>query len=268
MATKPRNVIPTLVAPAVAVLGLVTLAAPVSAQDVRPIPLPDLLATGRSICSTTPEELRRAFDLYEAVLPALTSASSTADLRNLQVRMMRPGVSLSRGGRTFSADSMTVAVPTSVESAAPRHVETYGYAEVGRDAGATFYTPDGDVLASQGFLATHCLSTLETEDSARVGLAFEPKPDRTVVDVRGVLWIDADSYAPRELVFHYTSLRRFLRRNLEAALLEDVRSRVPRWARDVVSFYRLAVDETRFGGVLHFDGPVPDRGLMGAWAAR
>ena len=252
-----------------ALVGLTTLTAtPVAAQDVRPIPLPELLVTGQSICPTSPEELRRAFDLYEAVLPALTSASSTADLRNLQVRMMRPGVLLGRGGRTFSADSMTVVVPTSAETASPRHVEAYGYAEVARDAEATFYTPDGDALASPGFPATHCLNILETEDAARVGLAFEPKPDRTVVDVRGVLWIDAESSTPRELVFHYTSLRRFLRRNLEAALLDDVRSRVPRWARDVVSFYRLAVDETRFGGVLHFDRPIPDRQGPGAWATR
>ncbi len=248
----------------VAVFGLTLLAPPVSAQDVRPIPLPELLVTGRSICPTAPEELRRAFDLYESVLPALTAAASTADLRNLQVRMMRPTVSLSRGGRSFTADSMTVVVPTSTETASPRHVETYGYADVDRDAEATFYTPDGDALASPGFLATHCLSTLETEDAARVGLAFEPKPDRNVVDIRGVLWIDAESNAPRELVFHYTSLRRFLRRNLEAALLEDVRSRVPRRAREVVSFYRLAVDETRFGGVLHFTGSAPDRRGTGA----
>ena len=250
----------------IAVFGLVALALPLSAQDVRPIPLPDLLVRGQSICPTSAEELRRAFELYEAVLPALTSAASTADLRNLQVRMMRPGVLLSRGGRRFNADSMTFAVPISTETASPRHVEAYGYAEADRDAEATFYTPDGQALASPGFLATHCLSRLETEGAARVGLAFEPKPDRTVVDVRGVLWIDAESSTPRELVFHYTSLRRFLRRNLEAALLEDVRSRVPRWARGVVSFYRLAVDETRFGGVLHFEGPDPDRQGHGEWA--
>ena len=250
----------------VALSGLALLAPPLAAQDVRPIPLPDLLVTGQSICPTGPEELRRAFELYEAVLPALGSAPATADLRNLQVRMMRPNVLLSRGGRTFNADSMTIVVPTSVETASPRQVETYGYAEVDRDTEATFYTPDGDALASPGFLATHCLNIIEAEDAASLGLAFEPKPDRTVVDVRGVLWIDADSSAPRELVFHYTSLRRFLRRNLEAALLDDVRSRVPRRARDVVSFYRLAVDESRFGGVLHFQGPVPDRQGTGAWA--
>ena len=47
----------------IAVSGLALLALPLAAQDVRPIPLPDLLVTGQSICPTTPEELRRAFDL-------------------------------------------------------------------------------------------------------------------------------------------------------------------------------------------------------------
>ena len=251
----------------VVVFGLALLALPLAAQDIRPIPLPELLVTGRSICPTTPAELRQAFELYETVLPALTLAASTADLRNLQVRMMRPTVLMSRGGRTFNANSMTVVVPATVETASPRHVEAYGYASVDRDAEATFYTPDGAALASPGFLATHCLNIIEAEDTASVGLAFEPKPDRTVVDVRGVLWIDAESSTPRELVFHYTSLRRFLRRNLEAAVLQDVRSRVPRWARHAVSFYRLAVDETRFGGVLHFVRPDSDVEGNGAWTS-
>ncbi|WP_420463840.1 carboxypeptidase-like regulatory domain-containing protein [Candidatus Palauibacter sp.] len=235
---------------------------------VRPIPLPDLLVSEQSSCPAAPEQLRRAFELYESVLPSLASSSSTADLRDLEIRMVRPTVSLSRGERTYDHDSLTVDVSTALERASPQHLEAYGYAAEVRDSRATFYAPDGEALASPGFLATHCLTTLEGEEGTRVGLAFEPKPDRGVVDVRGVLWIDAVSSEAMEVEFRYTSLRPFLRRHLEAALLEDVRSTLPRRAWGLVAFYRLAVDESRFGGVLHFDRTDPDSGLMGGWATR
>lgn len=228
---------------------------------VRPIPLPELLVSGQGSCPATPEQLRRAFALYASVLPTLAASSSTADLRDLEIRMVRPGVSLASGGRRYEQDSLTIDVPTAVAHASPQHLETYGYAAEVRDATATFYAPDGEALASPGFLATHCLSTREADGGGRVGLAFEPKPDRDVVDVRGVLWIDPVSFEPREVEFRYTSLRPFLRRHLEAALLEEVRSSLPKRAWGLVAFYRLAVDESRFGGVLHFERTDPHHGM-------
>ena len=228
---------------------------------VRPIPLPELLVSEQSGCPATPERLGRAFALYEAVLPALASSSSTADLGDLEIRMVRPAVVLTAGRRSYEQDSLTVDVPTAVARASPQHLETYGYAAEVRDARATFYAPDGEALASPGFLATHCLSTRDGNDGGRVGLAFDPKPDRDVVDVRGVLWIDPVSFEPTEVEFRYTSLRPFLRRHLEAALLEEVRSSLPRRAWGLVAYYRLAVDESRFGGVLHFERTDPHHGM-------
>ena len=235
---------------------------------LQPIPLPELLVSEQIDCPTTPAERERAFALYGSVLPTLASASSTADLGNLQVGMMRPTVVSSRAGRTFEGDSVTLVVPTSFEEASPAHLETHGYAEVTEGSIAILFAPDGDALSSPGFLATHCLSTVASEDETRVGLAFEPKRGRAVVDVKGVLWIDEDTAEPLEVEFRYTSLRLFLRRNLEAALLEDVRSRLPRRARHLVSFYRLVLDESRFGGVLHFRRLTRDPGPFREWAAR
>ena len=235
---------------------------------LQPIPLPELSVSEQNDCPTAPAERQRAFALYGSVLPTLVSSSFSADLRNLQVGMMRPTVVSSRGGRTFARDSVTLVVPVAFEEASPAHLETNGYAEVTEGSIAILFAPDGDALSSPGFLATHCLSTVASEDETRVGLAFEPKPGRAVVDVKGVLWIDEDTAEPLEVEFRYTSLRLFLRRNLEAALLEDVRSRLPRRARHLVSFYRLVLDESRFGGVLHFRRLTRDPGPFREWAAR
>ncbi len=79
------------------------------------------------------------------------------------------------------------------------------------DAGKerTFYAPDSETLLDPSFAATHCL-TVAKEDAAhpgQIGVAFEPVTERdTVVDVRGVLWIDRAKPALRSLEFQYTGL--------------------------------------------------------------
>ncbi|WP_419936742.1 carboxypeptidase-like regulatory domain-containing protein [Candidatus Palauibacter sp.] len=227
---------------------------------VQPIPLPELLVSAQNDCPTTPEERRRALELYESVLPILASVSSTADLGALRMEMVRPTVVWKRGGRHYGRDTTTVVVLKSLNNASPEHLVTYGYAESINDSVNTFYAPDGDALASPGFLATHCLSTVEDEVGASIGLGFEPKPGRAPVDVKGVLWIDAVAGGPRELEFQYTSLRPFLRRYLEPSLRADVRSRFNR-----VSFHETAVDESLFGGVLRFERTVSDRWMIREW---
>ena len=182
---------------------------------VQPIPLPELSVSEGNECPTTPEERRRAFELYESVLPILASLSSTADLGTLRMHIVRPIVEWRRGAYRYAHDTATVDARTSLNNAVPEYLEAHGYAEVLNDSMTTFYAPDGDALASPGFLATHCLSTVQDADETRIGLGFEPKPGRRVVDVNGVLWIDTVAGGPRQLEFRYTSPLRFLRRHLE-----------------------------------------------------
>ena len=185
---------------------------------VQPIPLPELAVSAENVCPTTPEERQRAFALYESVLPILSTVSHTADLGALQMRMVRPSKVYYRGGTyRFSRDTTMVVVSKSLYNASPEHLVAHGYADV-VDTMTAFYAPDGDALAAPGFLATHCLRPVESEDEATVGLGFEPKPGREVVDVEGVLWIDTIAGGPRELEFQYTSVRPFLREHLEPAL--------------------------------------------------
>ena len=240
--------------------------------SVRPVPLPELLVTEQSQCPTTPEERSRAFALYESVLPILASSSSTTDLGALRMRMVRPITVWKRGMRRYERDTAIVVARESLNNESPEHLETYGYAEAVSASVTTFYAPDGRALASPGFLATHCLSTVEDEDQPGVGLAFEPKPGRAMVDVEGVLWVDTLTRAPRELVFQYTSLRPFLRRHLEPALRADIRSRIPEHMQHFVSFHGMELKESHFGGVLHFaripENVAPDRWLIREWRIR
>lgn len=232
---------------------------------VRPIPLPELSVTEKNDCPTTPEERRRAFELYESVLPILANVSSTEDLGVLRMRMVRPIKVWKRGRFRRSYDTATVVVSKSLNNTSPAWLEAHGYAEVLDDTTTTFYAPDGDALASPGFLATHCLNTVAGKNETTVGLSFEPRPGRVPVDVAGVLWIDAATSEPQALEFRYTSLRPFLRRNLVPVLRANVRARRPNTLR--YTFHRVEIHESWFGGVLYFER-IPgtdDRWLIREW---
>jgi hypothetical protein len=63
----------------------------------------------------------------------------------------------------------------------------------GREDGVFwYYGPDADVLLSDPFLDTHCMSLSEGEDEAEglLGLSFQPTEDRGVPDISGVLWLN------------------------------------------------------------------------------
>ena len=76
------------------------------------------------------------------------------------------------------------------------------------DDGSIYYAPDADVLLSDAFLDTHCMSLVEGEDEAEglVGLSFEPTQDRGVTDISGVLWLDPADAELQWLDYQYEFL--------------------------------------------------------------
>ncbi len=74
--------------------------------------------------------------------------------------------------------------------------------------GSIYYAPDADVLLSDAFLDTHCMSLAAGEDEAEglLGLSFEPTEDRGVPDIRGVLWLDPANAELQWLDYRYEFL--------------------------------------------------------------
>jgi hypothetical protein len=88
-----------------------------------------------------------------------------------------------------------------------------GYMREARGGERTFYAPDEDVLLDPTFADTHCLRVVAGDGghAADVGIGFEPVNERgrdSLVDVAGVLWIDAAQHELRALEFRYTGLER------------------------------------------------------------
>jgi len=86
-----------------------------------------------------------------------------------------------------------------------------------------------------------------------VGLAFEPRPDRDVLDVEGVLWVSRSDRELQSLSFRYAGLQRFLMRVELPRLVQVQRDRIDN-PRIRVSAGRPNMQEEkyRYGGIVRF----------------
>lgn len=81
----------------------------------------------------------------------------------------------------------------------------HGYVEGGvRGDSLVFHAPDARTLLSDAFLDHHCFRLRERGRS--VGLEFAPTADRTLPDVRGILWMDRRTARLRKLEYTYVNL--------------------------------------------------------------
>ena len=68
-----------------------------------------------------------------------------------------------------------------------------------------YFAPDADALLSDLFLQAYCFRVVSGRDG-RIGLGFEPIEPAAGQDIKGVLWLDAQTAALQELEFNYTNV--------------------------------------------------------------
>ena len=84
-----------------------------------------------------------------------------------------------------------------------------GYVRRRAQGGFAFDAPSADLLLSDGFAAQHCfgLTGASRGHAGWIGITFAPRANRdSLVDIRGVLWLDRTSAELRRLEFDYTNL--------------------------------------------------------------
>lgn len=78
------------------------------------------------------------------------------------------------------------------------------------DGAREYRAPDADVLLDPQFARTHCFGvTLDARDHRdEAGLTFQPASNASngIVDVAGIIWIDAGHPELRTMSFHYTNI--------------------------------------------------------------
>lgn len=89
--------------------------------------------------------------------------------------------------------------------ATPVHrLARHGYVEALGGDSLIFHAPDAHTLLSDEFLDQHCFRLRERRGV--IGLEFAPTADRTLPDVRGVLWMDRHTARLRRLEYTYVNL--------------------------------------------------------------
>jgi hypothetical protein len=234
--------------------------------DVALVRLPTSLTamriTDREMCPGS-EERGAAFELWDQARAGLLATVVGREAQPAMTRALRYNRGLSPTDEMVEHQaSRMVAAYTSrpfVAAAAGSEFAERGY--IAEDSsGRTYYAPDADVLLDDSFVKTHCFHLQDADDAHRgqIGLAFTPAEGSgrdTLVDVRGVIWIDRADPALRSLDFLYTGLEPAARKSraggsVEFRTLPNGASFIDRWV------LRLAVLDRRRMAPNWADAPV------------
>jgi hypothetical protein len=189
-----------------------TQAAPIDiAMGHLPPMLEAVRVVGRELCPGSAER-GAAFELWEQARTGLLATVVARELNPAQAKTVTYDTHLAPNDQRVRLQTKKyVSGQTTrpfVASATPAFFARFGYMIENGDS-RIFNAPDADVLIDESFAATHCFG-LHRPDNAhprQVGLAFSPAPGRdTLVDVDGVIWLDATTPQLRSLDFAFTSL--------------------------------------------------------------
>ena len=207
-----------------------TLRIPLARSTVR---LSEIRVTASRRCVIHPERGAETAQLWEAVRTALRGTALTSQQRRLGLRIAVFDRELDPGGaeRWASRRERTTYSETPFVSEPIEKLEAEGFV---KKVGETVYysAPDAAVLLSDRFLETHCFraepAPPQLGDSL-VGLAFEPVAGRTVSEVRGTLWVHAESAELRRLELRFLQLEHPLAEEHAGARIEFRRLPTGHW---------------------------------------
>lgn len=191
-----------------------------SAGETRTIPvvleaveyrLPEVVVTASGVCSASPDDRPRVSALWDEARTALDAAEISLRDRLFTARVSRYVRELEpRTLRVLRETTSDVrgAVASPFGSPPPASLSTTGYWRVGGDGRTTYQGPDARTILSDEFLHDHCFRPVTGQGARRglVGLAFEPREDRGVPDVRGTLWLQERSLELQLVEFTYDRL--------------------------------------------------------------
>ena len=194
---------------------VVSLGGAATMVDVVMVRIPPLLApvevSSKALCSDGPDR-KRAAAFWEQARAGLLAA--------VVAREAKPAFATLLTYSRFTALNDGHVLQQQVKSASgtttrpflaldtPRQLAERGYIQED-GSGRVYKAPDADVLLDESFAETHCFDVVaeDAEHPGAMGLSFEPAQGRdSLVDVRGVLWVDAGVLALRSMDFRFTQL--------------------------------------------------------------
>ena len=178
-------------------------------------PLEAILLSGLEVesnrrCEIRPEDGVATARVWEEARKALEAASQTTRRGTYRYVLRRYVRELdARGRRVQEEDSRILrqVLRRPFNSLDVDDLLSQGFVRPEGD-GSVYYAPDADVLLSDPFLDTHCMNLTKgrDEEAGLLGLAFKPTKNRGVVEISGVLWLDAQGGHLQSLDYGYEYL--------------------------------------------------------------
>jgi len=166
---------------------------------------------GNDICRTSPDSGALVAKAWEEARKAIMASQLAATDAPLVAEWIEYNRTLDATGRFVRGLRVRTSIsPTThaFRSAPAESLATRGY--VVPDGGeTTYHAPDGDVLLSDSFAATHCFQVVLPGRGADtlVGVAFRPARDqRDLRDIEGTFWLDRRSAELRWMDYRYTNM--------------------------------------------------------------
>jgi len=174
-----------------------------------PVQLASITVERRNRCRVRPAEGESAATLWEEVTKALRVTQVTLERKLYRFRTETFRRTLDRALKPLEEqrDSALGFGGWSFVSLPPESLARRGFV-YDSTGGPVFVAPDIQVLLSDPFLESHCFKVQSPagNDTALVGLAFEPVPRPQRRDIAGVLWLDRRTAELRVVEYHYTNL--------------------------------------------------------------
>ncbi|MDX1577987.1 MAG: carboxypeptidase-like regulatory domain-containing protein, partial [Gemmatimonadota bacterium] len=192
------------------------LSAPRSAEfaiPIRPVRLARIDVSIERQCMQDPREAEQFAIVWSEARKALEAARLAQREEMFRFNSILFDRELSWRGREIAAVATEAAndvVEAPFRSLPADRLSAQGY--IGResedDGTIYFYAPDAEVLLSREFMRDHCfeLDRGEEDGRSRIGIVFEPRDDRELTDISGVLWLDEATAELERVEFEYERL--------------------------------------------------------------
>lgn len=174
---------------------------------IVPIKLRGLVVSAGARCRVRPEEGEAAALVWEEARKALAAEEWTREAGLYRYTLLRYEQLMDRDAAEILSDT-TMAMPDQASAFISAPIEDLvagGFVQAEGDTATVYYAPDAAALLSEAFLDTHCLTVVDGGANL-VGVAFRPAEGRTVPEIAGVLWLDAETAELQRIQFGYVNL--------------------------------------------------------------
>jgi len=191
--------------------------------DFEPVALEGIDVEGSKRCQVRPGEGQATARVWEEARKALQSAAWSEDAMGYRYRLLSFERILGPRARDVREEEQRPLRGYARNPITSRPAEELidgGFARRAENGDWLYFAPDAQVLLSDPFLDTHCMSLQQGDDDREglLGVRFEPVRGRTVPEISGTFWLDAETAELRRLDFRYENLER----ELDATLNDHV----------------------------------------------